>query len=174
MCYKYNLATAHSLADHNYAKTTSCINVDPDRVERIYNYIDKENESVSVENNFNNNTISNLDIVLQENMDIVVENYTTVYPQVDSVTKQMLQIINKQITQDTNSCVHIDISFMQAPKACGTNYIDIAQNTTLWHKERRFKITESRLPSLLGFYGRKKFDRYWGIVINGTNDCYLE
>ena len=177
LCYKYNLAAANSLADHNYAKTTpyatSCINVDPDRVERIYNYIDKENESVSVENNFNNNTISNLDIVLQENMDIVVENYTTVYPQVDSVTKQMLQIINKQITQDTNSCVHIDISFMQAPKACGTNYIDIAQNTTLWHKERRFKITGSRLPSLLGFYGQKKFDTYWEIVINGTNESKL-
>ena len=35
---------------------------------------------------------------------------------------------------------------------------------------RKFKVTGSRIPALLGIYGKKKFTRYWQIVKDGKNE----
>ena len=40
--------------------------------------------------------------------------------------------------------------------------------TPEWLEVRQKKITGSRLPDLLGFYGKTKFERTWNIVKNGT------
>ena len=45
---------------------------------------------------------------------------------------------------------------MNAQKPFGTNYVESEQNSEKWLNGRKFKITGSRLPALLGFYGRKR------------------
>ena len=46
---------------------------------------------------------------------------------------------------------------MNTPKPFGMNYVESEQNSEEWLNERKFKITGSRLPALLGFYGRNIF-----------------
>ena len=50
--------------------------------------------------------------------------------------------ICKLLNGDT---INIDISYLVAPKPCGSNYIDVKQNTQEWHDCRKFKITARRL-----------------------------
>ena len=51
--------------------------------------------------------------------------------------------LNEQILN--GDIVNIDIRYLVAPKPCGSNYINVKQNTQEWHDCRQFKITASRL-----------------------------
>ena len=53
------------------------------------------------------------------------------------------------------------------------NDINVLQNSNAWHEVRRNKITSSRLPALLGIYGRSKFSIYWQIVLQGLEENEL-
>lgn len=75
----------------------------------------------------------------------------------------MQSTIHSQETKE----IKIDVSFLQAPKPTASNYIETAQNTPEWLEIRKFRITGSRVPVLLGLKGKKKFDSYWDIVKNG-------
>ena len=84
--------------------------------------------------------------------------HTSLHKDIDSQIISGVQIIK------------LDLSFLEAPKPCGSNYFDVLQNTQTWHDHRRYKITGSRLPALLGFYGKAKYDLIWEVVINGTTE----
>ena len=53
------------------------------------------------------------------------------------------------------------------------NYNNVEQNSDTWLNIRKNKITGSRLPALLGVYGKKKFESYWKIVKEGLNESDL-
>jgi len=58
----------------------------------------------------------------------------------------------------------------KAPYPCGPNYHDVLQNTNAWEDLRKFKITGSRLPTLLGSHGQEKFMKYWKVVKQGLKE----
>ena len=53
------------------------------------------------------------------------------------------------------------------------NYKNVEQNSDAWLNIRKNKITGSRLPALLGVYGKKKFESYWKIVKERLNETDL-
>ena len=59
---------------------------------------------------------------------------------------------------------------MKTPCPCGPNYHDVLQNTNEWKDLRKFKITGSILPALLGLYGKEKFTKYWKVVKQGLEE----
>ena len=59
---------------------------------------------------------------------------------------------------------------MKAPCPCRPNYHNVLQNTNEWKDLRKFKITGSRLPALLGLYGQEKFPKYWKVVKQGLEE----
>ena len=84
-----------------------------------------------------------------------------------------MQEINDQLSncpEDTPKSIKIDISFQEAPAPSGTNYVNTEQNSELWHKTRNKKITGSRLGSLIGMHGNKKFTDTWEIVETGKKE----
>ena len=87
----------------------------------------------------------------------------------DSVSKELDIQFKKN-----NKPIEVDICFLEAPSPTGTNYIEIKQNTVDWLKLRKYKITGSRLPALLGLHGRKKFETMWDVVINGTAEADMQ
>ena len=64
----------------------------------------------------------------------------------------------------------VNISNLKAHCPCGPNYHDVLQNTNEWKDLRKFKITGSRLPALLGLYGQEKFTKYWKVVKQGLEE----
>ena len=70
----------------------------------------------------------------------------------------------KEVLTDSK---HINL---KAPCPCGPNYHDVLQNTNEWKDLRKFKITGSRLPALLGLYGQEKFTKYWKVVKQGLEE----
>ena len=66
-----------------------------------------------------------------------------------------------------------DLRFLNAPTPSGTNYLKVKQNSEEWQQARKNRITGSRLPSLLGMYGKKKFDEMWRVFIEGTSEKCL-
>ena len=60
----------------------------------------------------------------------------------------------------------------------GTVYEDLSNNLLHrqinnmeeWQQLRNYKVTGSRLPALLGFYGSTKYDDTWSIVKNGKSE----
>ena len=79
-----------------------------------------------------------------------------------------LQIkINSQLNANA-SINKIDLSFLEAPQPSGDNYVNVQQNSPEWLEIRQNKVRGSRLPALLGFYGKTKFEMTWNVVKNGT------
>jgi hypothetical protein len=68
----------------------------------------------------------------------------------------------------SNSVIEIDLMSLRAPKPSGANYVSCIQKSDIWQAIRKKKITGSRLPALLGFYGREKYEHYWDVVKNGV------
>ena len=83
------------------------------------------------------------------------------------------QISHHEINNKLDSkekIIKIDLSFLEAPKPYGDNYENVSQNTQEWLDLRRNKVTGSRLPALLGFYVKSKYDSIWSIVRNGKSE----
>ena len=81
-----------------------------------------------------------------------------------------LQIkINSQLNANA-SINKIDLSFLEAPQPSGDNYVNVQQNSPEWLEIRQNKVTGSRLPALLGFYGKTKFEMTLNIVKIGTTE----
>lgn len=66
--------------------------------------------------------------------------------------------------------IELDLAFLTAPDPHGTNYVDVQQNSSQWLEQRKFKITGSKLPYLIGLYGLSKFEYMWDVVKNGTKE----
>ena len=57
------------------------------------------------------------------------------------------------------------MNFLETPKPCGDNYENVTQNSHEWFSVRKYKVTGSRLLSLIGLSGKSKFDLTWEVVI---------
>ena len=77
--------------------------------------------------------------------------------------------INSQLNANA-SINKIDLSFLEAPQPSGDNYVTVQQNSPEWLEIRQNKVTGSRLPALLGFYGKTKFEMTLNIVKIGTTE----
>ena len=169
LCHKYNFNTQ---ADHDYLEN--------DKYRSIQNSVQKKlkviEEKIEQSYSSNSNVITSLnekhcdktvaiDIVTQDCLEI---EFTSVYENDDNY--QALK--NKIHSQETKE-IKIDTSFLKAPKPTASNYIDTEQNSAEWLDIRKFRITGSRVPVLLGLKGKKKFDSYWDIVKNGKTERNL-
>ena len=176
LSYKFTKETAMSLADHDYCKEPlfdhNIISNDDDKLQEIKHYIHKQScdyqPSTSSEQNME--TFIN-QIAAQNNLPITLEKHFTVY-NTNNLPSKIHESLNNQI-RTGNLIVTIDLSSLDAPKPCGTNYVDIDQNTEEWHKHRQYKVTGTRLPALLGIYGKLKFDMMWNVVRKGDKEQYL-
>ena len=167
ICHKFKV---DMLADYQYISKknfeTYLLGIPQGKRETIDNKIQEmlTGNVPIVQQNCIQKSITIYDIIKQNTVDIVVEKSELVYGN-DNVTKNIVDDIDKQLDKEN---VLLDISFLQGPDPIGSNYIDIEQNTDEWKELRKFKITGSRLPALLGLYGSKKFTTYWDIVKNET------
>ena len=85
----------------------------------------------------------------------------------DTRIEILFKDIQKQITENTSE-IKLDIrNFRPKDPKKKKNYINVLQNSNAWQELRKNKITSSRLPSLLGIYGKSKFNIYWQIVLQG-------
>ena len=66
--------------------------------------------------------------------------------------------------------VKLDLNFLEAPKPSGDNYVNVTQNSPEWFSVRKYKVTGSRLPSLIGLSGKSNFDLIWEVVKEGKSD----
>ena len=62
------------------------------------------------------------------------------------------------------------MNFLEAPKPSGDNYVNVTQNSPEWFSVRKYKVTASHLPSLIGLSGKSKFDLIWEVVKEGKSD----
>ena len=106
-------------------------------------------------------------IIQQNTLEITILNSDTVYK---GMVDNPLHIkINSQLNANA-SIIQIDLSFLEAPQPSGDNYVNVEQNSPEWQEIRRNKVTGSRLPALLGFYGKTKFEMTLNIVKIGTTE----
>ena len=87
----------------------------------------------------------------------------------EDASNDLIEGINFQMKNES-SIVKMDLCFLEAPKPCGSNYIDVPQNSLEWQEIRKNTITASRLPSLLGLHGKSKYEEMWAIVKNGISE----
>lgn len=172
LIYKNELKSAMSLADHKYVSQSlydsSLITVDKNKEKEITKYITcnttflpETQETIVISNNI---------VIHQNELPLIIEKYVPVYANVNT---NFIENIKSQINTNIKE-ITVDITYLEAPIPNSTNYINVAQNSKLWHSTRRFKITGSRLPALLGFYGKQKFNSYWNIVENGSQEDNLQ
>ena len=81
--------------------------------------------------------------------------------------------INSQLNANA-SIIKIVLSFLEAPQPSGDNYVNVQQNSPEWLEIRQNKLTGSRLPALLSFYGKTQFEMTWNIVKNGTAESEMK
>ena len=148
ICFKF---LKNSLGDHQYVSKadfqTHVLGVPEDKEKRI---LQKVNEKLCLTSN-EYSTKENNDIVTNDNIVLLNENSSDkVVFTYDKQTLELCENIKKQISESKNP-IQLDICFLEAPDPIGSNYVAVQQNTDDWHLARKFKITGSRLPSLLGF-----------------------
>ena len=100
-------------------------------------------------------TITVEDILSQGIIKIETLKSKNVYPKITN-TNTLQPTITQQLTNSSDSVIKLDICFLIASSPTGSNCIDTVQNTDTCHNTRKYKITGSRLPSLLGIYGKTK------------------
>ena len=173
--YKFTLRAAKALADHDYCTNKlfdrDTININPEKIQQIPKYINEKYQICAVDHEKKKLVAEdgNLDLlnqVIQQNtLEVTIWNSNTFYK---GMVDNPLHIkINSQLNANA-SIIQIDLSFLEAPQPSGDNYVNVEQNSPEWQEIRRNKVTGSRLPALLGFYGKTKFEMTWNVVKNGT------
>jgi hypothetical protein len=167
--YKYTQKTAFALSDHNYCKNPSfdkgIIFIERNKINDVNFYIDKINGNNSDDRNIAAFPPKNLTqrLITQKHIPIVVESQT-LYKESKDI--KLYKNVREQISK--RGIVNLDLTYRLAPKPSGNNYMDVKQNSEAWHNVRKFKITASRLPYLLGLLGKSNFIIYWDVVKNGA------
>ena len=166
ICFKYAM---EKFMDHDYVSQENfdknVLGINPDKKQLIENKHFEKTSTVSC----NSSSQQSTNILLNQiDMNVFTQSTPGMYE--TNICFEMQEKIKKQ---GVSGIVNIDISFLEAPTPAGDNYIDCAQKSIKWHEARKYKFTGSRLPALLGFYGRKQFDKYWSIVRHGTEDNTL-
>eukprot|EP00794_Sanderia_malayensis_P008327 gene8327-9220_t len=167
LIYKYNYCASCALTDHQYCKTELF-----DKTILGLPVITKNNTARqdSFKNNLvkskNGQALSSTEPLSEEYINLSAEKTVTVYDSENLVHKEIWVDLDRQLSEEL-PIVTLDISFLEAPCPGGSNYVDTVQNTEAWQDARRHKVTASRLPALLGFYGKAKLDTYMGIIREG-------
>ena len=160
--YKFTLRAAEALADRDYCTNKlfdrDTIIINPEKIQQMHKYINEKNQICTVDHEKKIRVAQdgNLDLVsqiIQQNtFEATILSSNTVYK---GMVDNPLHIkINSQLNANS-SIIKIDLSFLEAPQPSGDNYVNAQQNYPEWPEIRRNKVTGSRLPTLLGFYGKK-------------------
>ena len=165
LCYKFKL---NILGDHQYIKReyfeTNILGIPKGKMDQIENKIsDMLSGDISQPKPVQQN-ITTDDIMQQDELEFLITKTENVYVN-DPLFKKIAEVISKQSHQNI---IKLDICMLCAPLPKGDNYVNVNQNTDEWKNIRNFKVTGSRVPSLLGIYGKRNFDVYWDVVLNGT------
>ena len=173
LVYKYNYKAASCLADHNYVlqkylydeyvinlqTTSSTTKYEANSRARLLDNIQKSQFE----------SICKL-LVEQNCIELNFNTYQTLFYPESIESKQLRENIKEKLKNNLQNVITIDIALMEASKPSGFNYIDVKQNTDDWKNIRKYKVTGSRLPGILGFSGSKKYTELWDVVKNGTNE----
>ena len=168
--YKSSLAAAEALIDHDYLKTDPFTQNFSRNTKEIETSIHKFIQIKSCNLNQPKRQESQTEEIIAQNvLDIFVEKPVTVYSKLTQSEKSVQNSLHLQISQKIG-CILLDICFMEGPDPFGANYVKVIQNSEAWLEARRFKITGSRLPSLLGMHGSKKFYGGWATIKTGKKE----
>lgn len=159
--YRYSLLAASSLADHTYCKGMHLAfsNILPDaskcrkieeNINRVLNY-----------HNRNTTTLQSAAIVTDDTI-VNISSSCDLQPSMNTIFNDINSQIQSNVTE-----IKMDLHNVKVVPPNVPNYVSLIQNTHEWNDLRRHKITASRLPALIGMYGKNKFDIYWQIVQQG-------
>ena len=169
LCYKFKL---NQLGDHQYISksrfASNMLSLDEGKMDKIIQIIDN-GSSKSTSEISEISSLSINDIITCDEMPIMLIKNKYVYDKNCTTYKALEANIKCQLENSENQLL-LRLCFLNAPEPSGTNYVHVIQNSDKWKDTRKFKITGSRLPSLLGIYGKKKFNMMWDVVKNGTQD----
>ena len=107
-------------------------------------------------------TFSHSDIITQDEIPIKMLRLDSGMYDTDE-SRDFQKIITEKL-KENKLTIEIDLRDKLAPVPRGANYVNCSQRTDVWHALRKFKVTGSRLPALLGFYGREKLIKCLGVV----------
>ena len=174
-----HLFKLNQLGDHQYITKSdseeNLLGIDKNIKSKIQAYINDEcTDKIDNVTEAENTDIVTADkIILQDELPVIILQSQNVYNKSCKYYKETLEDINNQVANcpiDHPLCIKLDLSFLEVPTPSGTNYVDAAQNSDEWHNTRNKKITGSRLGSLIGLHGNKKFDDAWDIVKTGRKE----
>ena len=163
------------MADHDYFRETlfdaNVINTDPQKDLKINRIIETKY------NNLEPSAAANLDfksrienlvknIVLQNDLELIITKLVMHQgPKNVPLHNEIICQINRKV-----EIVKLDLNILEAPKPSGDNYVNVTQNSPEWFTVRKYKVTGSRLPSLIGLSGKSKFDLMWEVVKESKSD----
>ena len=139
--FKYTFAAVNALADHDYTKNET-YNI---------NIINIPNGKMELIN-------SHIPRTLQEKSNS--QKVQKDIPQAQKTVSADIEILKKL---DLEHGHKFDLEN-------NSSHHSVQQNSQAWFNLRKFKITGSRMPALLGFYGKSKFSLYWRVVKEGLDE----
>ena len=164
--YRYSLRRSQASVDHDYCQESYCqerVNCNNEtKMDLITNSIQRAFTAkcvAEVREETDKKQVSN---------PVTVDTSKVLYEAI-SQDKKVIASIEGQL-QEKRPSLTINISNLKAPYPCGPNYHDVLQNTNVWEDLRKFKITGSRLPALLGSHEQEKFIKYWKVVKEGLKE----
>ena len=160
LCFMYS---ARSLQHHDYSDSL----VPPPN----FTVIHRPSSLSEVSTIVMTSDISPSAIVEQNELPLSISNSPLGMYCTEDCTKLEMEIKAK-LTRNS-AIIELDLSNLKAPKPFGANYVHCMQQSDIWHAIRKNKVTGSRLPALLGLYGKSKYEHYWGVVKEGTPEIDL-
>ena len=162
--YKFTLCSAEALAEHNYCTNKlfekTAINTRPEKIQEIHKYINEKYQICTIDHGKKKHAAEhgNFDLASQILQQNTILNSNTVYK---GIVDNPLHInINLKLNANA-SAVKIGLIFLEASQTSDDNYVNVLENSPEGLEIRQKKVTGSRLPNLLGFYGKTKFAMTW-------------
>ena len=142
---RYSSRKSQALVDHDYCEESFC----QERVDCNQTKMDLVGNNIKKALTFKCVVKASEQKVKEQTSDSGTRDIKVLYEAVSQQNKQVIASIETQL-QEKRSLMTVNISNLKAPCPCGPNYHDVLQNTNEWKDLRKFKITGSRLPALLG------------------------
>ena len=162
---RYSLRKYQALVHHDYCEESFCqerVDCNQTKMDLVANSIQRALTCKYV-------VKASEQKVKEQTSDSGTRDSKVLYEAVSQENNQVIASIETQL-QEKRSLMTVNISNLKAPCPCGPNCHDVLQNTNEWKDLRKFKITGSRLPALLGLYGQEKFTKYWKVVKQGLEE----
>ena len=163
--YHFALKASCALVDYSYCNPApfdeAAITVDSDKNAAVEASISRALQSKANSNEKESRDLQNNSVCGGSSP---LNDRTTVHTAagVTDKTQQVHENIETQL-QAKNPVITIDLKGMTGPSPCGASYVELSKH----------KVTGSRLPALIGLYGKNKFDKYCRIVKEGLQESDL-